>query len=309
MNVLVTGGAGFIGSHVVDKLIENGYGVIVVDNLSSGKVENLNRNALFYEQSIEDEEMMERIFSLHRPEYVFHLAAQASVAISVREPVRDAETNIIGSLVLLEKSIKHGVKKFIFSSTGGAIYGENVKVFPTPETETPHPISPYGIAKYSIEMYLEFFAREYGLKYTVLRYANVYGPRQDPYGEAGVVAIFTERMLRGEEVHIFGDGEYVRDYVYVDDVFSANLLAMEKGDNEVFNIGTGRGTTVNQLFKLLKEITGYDKEPVYKPPRKGDVRKSILDYTKAKEKLGWEPKVSLEEGLKLTVEYFRKTLE
>ena len=309
MNVLVTGGAGFIGSHVVDKLIENGYGVIVVDNLSSGKVENLNRNALFYEQSIEDEEMMERIFSLHRPEYVFHLAAQASVAISVREPVRDAETNIIGSLVLLEKSIKHGVKKFIFSSTGGAIYGENVKVFPTPETETPHPISPYGIAKYSIEMYLEFFAREYGLKYTVLRYANVYGPRQDPYGEAGVVAIFTERMLRGEEVHIFGDGEYVRDYVYVDDVFSANLLAMEKGDNEVFNIGTGRGTTVNQLFKLLKEITGYDKEPVYKPPRKGDVRKSILDYTKAKEKLGWEPKIPLEEGLKLTVEYFRKTLE
>jgi UDP-glucose 4-epimerase len=309
MNILVTGGAGFIGSHVVDKLIENGYGVIVVDNLSSGKVENLNRNALFYEQSIEDEEMMERIFSLHRPEYVFHLAAQASVAISVREPVRDAETNIIGSLVLLEKSIKYGVKKFIFSSTGGAIYGENVKVFPTPETETPHPISPYGIAKYSTEMYLEFFAREYGLKYTVLRYANVYGPRQDPYGEAGVVAIFTERMLRGEEVHIFGDGEYVRDYVYVDDVVRANLLAMEKGDNEVFNIGTGRGTTVNQLFKLLKEITGYDKEPVYKPPRKGDVRKSILDYTKAKEKLGWEPKVSLEEGLKLTVEYFRKTLE
>jgi UDP-glucose 4-epimerase len=309
MNILVTGGAGFIGSHVVDKLIENGYGVIVVDNLSSGKVENLNRNALFYEQSIEDEEMMERIFSLHRPEYVFHLAAQASVAISVREPARDAKTNIIGSLVLLEKSIKYGVKKFIFSSTGGAIYGENVKVFPTPETETPHPISPYGIAKYSIEMYLEFFAREYGLKYTVLRYANVYGPRQDPYGEAGVVAIFTERMLRGEEVHIFGDGEYVRDYVYVDDVVRANLLAMEKGDNEVFNIGTGRGTTVNQLFKLLKEITGYDKEPVYKPPRKGDVRKSILDYTKAKEKLGWEPKVSLEEGLKLTVEYFRKTLE
>ncbi|PLV56641.1 SDR family oxidoreductase [Thermotoga sp. SG1] len=309
MNVLVTGGAGFIGSHVVDRLIEKGYGVIVIDNLSSGKVQNLNRNALFYEQSIEDEEMMERIFSLHKPEYVFHLAAQASVSISVKEPTRDAKTNILGSLVLLEKSVKYGVKKFIFSSTGGAIYGENVKVFPTPETEIPHPISPYGIAKYSVEMYLDFFAREYGLKYTVLRYANVYGPRQDPHGEAGVVAIFTERMLKGEEVHIFGDGEYVRDYIYVDDVVEANLLAMEKGDNDVFNIGTGRGTTVNELFNMLKEITGYNREPVYKPPRKGDVRKSILDWTKAKEKLGWEPKVSLEEGLKFTVEYFRKAID
>ncbi|MCD6550831.1 SDR family oxidoreductase [Thermotoga sp.] len=309
MNVLVTGGAGFIGSHVVDRLIEKGYGVIVIDNLSSGKVENLNRNALFYEQSIEDEEMMERIFSLHRPEYVFHLAAQASVSVSVREPARDAKTNILGSLVLLEKSIKHGVKKFIFSSTGGAIYGENVRIFPTPETEIPHPISPYGIAKYSVEMYLDFFAKEYGLKYTVLRYANVYGPRQDPHGEAGVVAIFTERMLKGEEVHIFGDGEYVRDYVYVDDVAESNLLAMERGDNDVFNIGTGKGITVNELFRMLKEITGYDREPVYKPPRKGDVRKSILDWTKAKEKLGWEPKIPLEEGLRLTVEYFRKTLD
>ncbi|MDK2786137.1 MAG: UDP-glucose 4-epimerase [Thermotoga sp.] len=309
MNVLVTGGAGFIGSHVVDRLIEKGYGVIVIDNLSSGKVENLNRNALFYEQSIEDEEMMERIFSLHKPEYVFHLAAQASVSISVREPAKDAKTNIFGSLVLLEKSVKYDVKKFIFSSTGGAIYGENVKVFPTPETEIPHPISPYGIAKYSVEMYLDFFAREYGLKYTVLRYANVYGPRQDPHGEAGVVAIFTERMLKGEEVYIFGDGEYVRDYVYVDDVVESNLLAMERGDNDVFNIGTGRGTTVNELFHMLKEITGYNREPVYKPPRKGDVRKSILDWTKAKEKLGWEPKVPLEEGLRLTVEYFRKAVD
>ncbi|PLV59228.1 SDR family oxidoreductase [Thermotoga sp. KOL6] len=309
MNVLVTGGAGFIGSHLVDKLIEKGFGVIVVDNLSSGRVENLNKNALFYEQSVEDAEMMERIFFLHKPEYVFHLAAQASVAVSVKEPVKDAETNVIGSLTLLEKSVKYGVKKFIFSSTGGAIYGENVRTFPTPETEVPCPISPYGIAKYSVEMYLDFFAREYGLKYTSLRYANVYGPRQDPHGEAGVVAIFSERMLKGEEVYIFGDGEYVRDYVYVDDVVRANLLAMEKGDNDVFNIGTGRGTTVNQLFRMLKEITGYNKEPVYKPPRKGDVRKSILDWSKAKEKLGWEPTVALEEGLKLTVEYFRKTLD
>lgn len=309
MNVLVTGGAGFIGSHLVDALVEKGYGVIVVDNLSSGKASNLNSYALFYEQSVEDEEMMERIFSLHKPEYVFHLAAQASVAVSVREPSRDAKVNILGSLVLLEKSVKYGVKKFIFSSTGGAIYGEEVKVFPTPETEIPKPVSPYGIAKLCVEKYLEFFAREYGLKYTSLRYSNVYGPRQDPYGEAGVVAIFVERMLKDEPVLIYGDGEYVRDYVYVKDVVEANLLAMERGDNEVFNIGTGRGTTVNELFRMLKELTGYRRDPVYAPPRKGDVRKSALDCRKAKEILGWEPKVSLEEGLAMTVEYFRKAAE
>jgi len=309
MNVLVTGGAGFIGSHLVDALVEKGYGVIVVDNLSSGKVSNLNSYALFYEQSVEDEEMMERIFSLHKPEYVFHFAAQASVAVSVREPSRDAKVNILGSLVLLEKSVKYGVKKFIFSSTGGAIYGEEVKVFPTPETEIPKPVSPYGIAKLCVEKYLEFFAREYGLRYTSLRYSNVYGPRQDPYGEAGVVAIFVERMLKDEPVLIYGDGEYVRDYVYVKDVVEANLLAMERGDNEVFNIGTGRGTTVNELFRMLKELTGYRRDPVYAPPRKGDVRKSVLDCRKAKEILGWEPKVSLEEGLAMTVEYFRKAAE
>jgi len=309
MNVLVTGGAGFVGSHLVDALVEKGYGVIVVDNLSSGKVSNLNSYALFYEQSVEDEEMMERIFSLHKPEYVFHFAAQASVAVSVREPSRDAKVNILGSLVLLEKSVKYGVKKFIFSSTGGAIYGEEVKVFPTPETEIPKPVSPYGIAKLCVEKYLEFFAREYGLKYTSLRYSNVYGPRQDPYGEAGVVAIFVERMLKDEPVLIYGDGEYVRDYVYVKDVVEANLLAMERGDNEVFNIGTGRGTTVNELFRMLKELTGYRRDPVYAPPRKGDVRKSVLDCRKAKEILGWEPKVSLEEGLAMTVEYFRKAAE
>ena len=176
---------------------------------------------------------------------------------------------------------------------------------PTSETEIPNPISPYGIAKLSVERYLDFFSKEYGLEYVSLRYSNVYGPRQDPYGEAGVVAIFTNRMLKGEKVTIFGDGEYVRDYVYVDDVVRANILAMEKGKNVVLNIGTGRGTTVNELFKMLKSITGYSDEPEYAPPRKGDVRKSILDCSKAKEILGWEPEVSLEEGLRRTVEYFK----
>ncbi|AEH50231.1 SDR family oxidoreductase [Pseudothermotoga thermarum] len=303
-NVLVTGGAGFIGSHLVDVLLQQGHKVVVVDNLSAGKIDNLNRAALFYQQSIQDSEMMERVFQLHKFDYVFHLAAQASVSVSVKEPSTDAQTNILGTIVLLEKSAKYGVKKFIFSSTGGAIYGEDVPI-PTPETVEPRPISPYGIAKRSAEMYLEFFKREYNLDYVSLRYGNVYGPRQDPNGEAGVVAIFTARMLKNEDVIIFGDGEYVRDYVYVKDVVQANLLAMKDGVSGVYNIGTGIGTTVNQLFKMLARLTGYQKQPVYAPPRKGDLRKSILDPTKAKNELGWSPQTNLEEGLALTIEYFK----
>ncbi len=303
-NILVTGGAGFIGSHLVDALLQQGHKIVVVDNLSTGKVDNMNRAALFYQQSVQDSEMMERVFQLHKFDYVFHLAAQASVSVSVKEPSKDAQTNIIGTLVLLEKSVKYGVKKFIFSSTGGAIYGDGV-ITPTPEDVEPRPISPYGIAKRSVEMYLEFFKKEYNLDYVSLRYANVYGPRQDPNGEAGVVAIFTARMLKNEAVTIFGDGEYVRDYVYVKDVVQANLLALKEGISGVYNVGTGVGTTVNQLFKILSRLTGYQKEPVYGSHRKGDLRKSILDSSKAKKELGWNPQTSLEEGLALTVEYFK----
>ncbi|HOJ89153.1 MAG TPA: SDR family oxidoreductase [Pseudothermotoga sp.] len=303
-NILVTGGAGFIGSHIVDALTQEGHKVVVVDNLSTGKVENLNRNVLFYQQSIEDEEMMERIFMLHKFEYVFHLAAQASVSISVKEPAKDAKINILGSLILLEKSVKYGVKKFIFSSTGGAIYGENV---PTPTTEAtiPHPISPYGIAKRSVEMYLEFYKNEKNLNFVALRYGNVYGPRQDPNGEAGVVAIFSSRMLKKEDINIFGDGEYVRDYVYVKDVVRANLLALKEDVSGIYNIGTGIGTSVNELFKMLAQITNYEKQPIYAPPRKGDIRKSILDSSKAKSELGWSASTTIMEGLMATVEFFK----
>jgi len=303
-NTLVTGGAGFIGSHLVDTLIREGHKVVVIDNLSNGKIENLNRNALFYQQSVEDEEMMERIFMLHKFDFVFHLAAQASVSISVREPTKDAKANILGSLVLLEKSVKYKVKKFVFSSTGGAIYGDGVPT-PTNELTVPDPISPYGIAKRSVEMYLEFYRKEKNLDYVALRYGNVYGPRQDPNGEAGVVAIFSSRMLKNDEVNIFGDGEYVRDYVYVKDVVRANLLALKEGVTGIFNIGTGVGTSVNELFKLLAQITGYQKQPVYREPRKGDIRKSILDASKANVELNWFPQTTLAEGLALTVEFFR----
>ncbi|RKX34744.1 MAG: UDP-glucose 4-epimerase [Thermotogae bacterium] len=304
-SVLVTGGAGFIGSHLVDRLLEEGLHPIVVDNLSSGDMKNLNPGALFYQQSVQDSEMMERVFQLHKPEYVFHLAAQSSVAVSTKDPIMDCETNIKGMLVLLEKSIKYGVKKFIFSSTGGAMYGDEIEIIPTPENLDPHPVSPYGISKYCAEMYLQFYHRENNINYIILRYGNVYGPRQDPNGEAGVVAIFSKRMLNGEDVNIFGDGNCVRDYVYVKDVVEANIKALQCDAVGTYNIGTGHGTNVNDLFAALSRITNYQKEPIYTAPRKGDVRKSILDCSKANQELGWKPKVSLQEGLVMTVVYFK----
>lgn len=309
MKVLVTGGAGFIGSHVVDKLVQKGYEVVVVDNLSKGKRENVNEKAELVVADIRDEEKIEELFKQNNFSYVFHLAAQASVSVSVKDPVEDANVNIIGSLVIIKNAIKYNVKKIIFSSTGGAIYGDDVDIFPTPESVYPKPISPYGIAKFSVENYLRFAKKEFGLNYTVLRYANVYGPRQDPFGEAGVVAIFVSRMLKNEDVIINGDGEYIRDYVYVEDVADANLKAMDAGNGLEINIGTTEGTSVNQLFKYLKKITGYKKDPIYGPPRKGDIRKSILCYVRAVEELKWKPKVDIEKGLRLTVEWFKRNFK
>jgi UDP-glucose 4-epimerase len=307
-NILITGGAGFIGSHVVGKLIEEKKIPIVIDNLSTGSIENLDPRALFYQQDITDNEMMEKVFSLHKPRYVFHLAAQISVSQSVKDPTEDARINIMGSLNILNLCVKYGVEKIIFSSTGGAIYGDDVNEVPTSENEQPHPFSPYGIAKFSIENYLNFYSKEHNLKYVALRYANVFGPRQDPYGEAGVVAIFTNRMLKNEDTTIYGDGENIRDYVYVSDVARANYLAMEKWENDLVNIGTGHGTSVNELFNKLKEITGYSKEATYSDPRPGDLQRSILKCDRAR-KLGWKPDVKLNDGLVKTVEYFRNKLE
>lgn len=305
--VLVTGGAGFIGSHLVDELLKMEYGVVVVDNLSTGNVNNLDPGALLYSWDIREYKSLEKLFQIHKPSYVFHLAAQISVSESTKNPKEDADINIFGTLNLLELSVKYGVKKFIFSSSGGVMYGENPEEFPTPESCKEDPISPYGISKLSSEKYLRFYSIEHGLEYTALRYSNVYGPRQNPHGEAGVVAIFTKKMLEGKEVIIFGDGENVRDYVYVKDVVNANILAMKKGKNVSLNIGTGVGTTVNELFEKLHElIPEYNKEPIYGPPRPGDLKKSVLRNTFAKEILGWEPSWNLEKGLKETVEWFRK---
>ncbi|ONN27750.1 UDP-glucose 4-epimerase [Thermosipho affectus] len=309
MKVLVTGGAGFIGSHVVDKLVDNGYDVVVVDNLSKGKRENVNKNATLIVADIRDENKMREIFNEYKFDYVFHLAAQASVSVSVKNPVEDANVNIVGSLNLIKLSIDLDVKKFIFSSTGGAIYGDDVDIYPTPEAICPKPISPYGIAKFSVENYLRFAKHEFGLNYTVLRYANVYGPRQNPFGEAGVVAIFVSRMLKGENVTINGDGEYIRDYVYVEDVANANLRAVKAGNGLEINIGTSVETSVNQLFGYLKKIIKYEKDPIYGPPRKGDIRKSVLCYTKALEELRWKPTVDIEKGLRLTVEWFKRNFK
>lgn len=306
---LVTGGAGFIGSHVVDALLSNGYNVVVLDNLSTGKKENLyNKNVMFVEGDIKNKAVLENIFSVNTPHLVFHLAAQISVARSVREPALDCEDNILGTIFLLEAAVKYKCEKFIFTSSGGVMYGENPLTFPTSENEKQMPSSPYGISKMASEKYIEFFQREYKLPYTILRYANVYGPRQNPHGEAGVVAIFMEKMLKKEPITINGDGKYIRDYVFVEDIAKANILSIEKGENDFFNISTGIGTDVNELFNKLKKITDYEKTPAYGSHRPGDLRKSILDYNKAKEILGWEPKNTLEKGLLQTYDFFASRL-
>lgn len=303
MRVLLTGGAGFIGSHVSDMLINNGHEVIVIDNLSSGKEENLNSKAVLYKEDIRDS-VIKGIMERERPEAVIHHAAQVSVRDSVEDPLYDMDVNIGGTLNLLENSVKNGVKKFIFASTGGAIYGEQ-SCFPADENHPTKPLSPYGITKLTCEKYLYYYHETYGLNYVSLRYSNVYGPRQDPYGEAGVVAIFSQKMLAGDQPIINGSGEQTRDYVFVEDVARANALTLEGDVIGEFNIGTGIETTVNGLFREIKTLAESEVKSVYRKAKKGEQFRSVLDWSKAKRGLGWNPEVSLKEGLKQTLAFFR----
>jgi UDP-glucose 4-epimerase len=306
MRILVTGGAGFIGSHVVDRFIERGHDVAVLDNLSSGFRELLNPAASFHEADLTDSAAVEHCFAEFRPEVVNHHAAQIDVRRSVDDPVFDAGTNILGALGLLQACTRHGVRKFVYASTGGALYGEG-RQLPATEEHPVNPESPYGVSKHTLEHYLYLWKLLHGLDYTVLRYPNVYGPRQNPHGEAGVNAIFILLMLQGKRPRIFGTGEQVRDYLYVMDVVHANELALALGSGEMVNLGTGIGTSVNDIFRELKAIVDFTGEPVYEAPRPGEVQRIYLDATKAKQVLGWTPGMSFREGLAQTVEWSRRT--
>lgn len=305
--VLVTGGAGFIGSHVVDRLIAEGHSVVVVDNLSTGFRENLNPEATFYQEDIRNGAKMDEIFASELPEYVNHHAAQMDVRKSVEDPLFDAENNILGSLNLIGLSVKYKVKKFVYISTGGAVYGEPTYL----PVDEDHPINPecqYGISKHTVEHYLYLYELHYGLKSIILRYPNVYGPRQNPNGEAGVVAIFIGKMLRGKLPTIFGDGKQLRDYVYVDDIVEANLLAINVTRTGIYNIGSGVGTSVNEIYNKLKSLLRFNEEPQFAPPRTGEISKIYLNSTKAGMNLGWSCKTSIDEGLEFTAKWVRSRI-
>ena len=305
MPILVTGGAGFIGSHTVDALVARGSDVAVLDNLSSGKRANLNPRARFYHADLREPAALAAVIAREQPEAIFHLAAQMDVRRSVADPAFDAQVNLVGMLNLMEAARGHNLKRIVFSSTGGAIYGEQGQ-FPCDESHPCHPLSPYGVAKLASEHYLYFYHAEYGVEFTALRYANVYGPRQDPHGEAGVVAIFCNRLLAGQPCTIYGDGGQTRDYVYVGDVVRANLAALDRGISGSFNIGTGVETDVNQLYAMVAAMAGSGAAARYAPARPGEQRRSVIDAGRARRELGWEPQATLAVGLRETLEYFRR---
>ncbi len=302
MKILITGGAGFIGSWVADAFLEEGHEVLIVDNLSSGIEENIPKEAHFVRADIRERELLEKLFSDFKPDMVDHHAAQIDVRRSVENPAFDAQVNIIGTLNLLELCIKHRVKRFIFASTGGAIYGEPQDL-PADENTSPMPISPYGTSKYSVEKYLEYYKAVYGFDYVALRYANVYGPRQNPHGEAGVVAIFCDKILSRKPCLIFGDGNQTRDYVFVEDVARANIMSI-KAPVGSYNIGTEIETSVNDLVTSLRKASGNEFKVEYAPPRLGEVLRISLDISLAKSIFRWSPGVSLNDGIRQTWKWF-----
>lgn len=306
MKILVTGAAGFIASHVVDAYLKEGHQVVGVDDLSRGRKSNINPGLKFYACDIRDRGAVERIFEAEKPDIINHHAAQMDVRRGVREPIFDAQVNILGGINLLTAAVQTRVRRFIYIGTAGAGYGEPDRM-PVPEDFPINPITPYGISKHTVEHYLFTFRFLYGLEYVVLRYGNVYGPRQSSQGEAGVFAIFSEQMLAGQQPVIYGDGSKVRDYVYISDVVAANVAALHKGTNEIFNISSGVETTDKEVFDIVRDLLQKTVQPNYTSRRPGEIERICLDITKAARLLGWKPRVSLQEGARQTVSYFRST--
>ena len=304
MKVLVTGGAGFIGSHLVDRLVQEGHDVVVVDNLSTGNRRSLNRTARFCKLDIQSWRL-ERVFRNERPNIIMHLAAQMDVRKSVEDPVFDAQVNVLGMLNVLQQAVRHGVRKVVFSSSGGAIYGEQ-EVYPATESHITQPLSPYGISKLCGEQYLSYYQRVSGLQMVNLRYANVYGPRQDPDGETGVIAIFIQKLLNNEQAIIHGNGRQTRDFVYVEDVVEANLAVMGPETQGTYNVGTGKETSINDLLRILITHTNSTCKEVHGPAKKGEQARSVIDSSKIRQELSCEARTELSDGLKRTVDYFRE---
>lgn len=303
MKILVTGGAGFIGSNLASVLCERGDDVVIIDNLSTGKLENIPQKAKFQKLDI-SEAVIDKLFETEKFDIVFHMAAQMDVRKSVEDPANDAEINILGGINLLRSSVKYGVKKFVFSSTGGAIYGEQ-DYFPADEDHPLRPVSPYGISKLSFEKYLYYYKLQFGLEYVALRYANVYGPRQNSHGEAGVVAIFCEKLLKGDKAVVNGDGLQTRDFTFVGDVVEANLLAVEHSESGEYNVGTGIETDINTIYDMIKSSTGSSQERINREAMPGEQRRSVISYDLIKKSMGWSPTVSIDDGIEKTVEFFR----
>jgi UDP-glucose 4-epimerase len=303
--VLVTGGAGFIGSNTVDALISQGYDVYVVDDLSTGKKKNLNSGVSFHRLDIRSKSL-EKAFKSEKPDYVIHLAAQINVRESIVDPVADAQKNVLGSINLLDMCSKYGVGKIVYSSSGGAVYGEPIKN-PVSESHQIAPLSPYGASKYCVEKYIELYSKSHGIDYNILRYGNVYGPRQDPLGEAGVVAIFTRQMMEGQRPCVFGDGRQSRDFCFVGDVAKANLVALKRrGKSKIYNVGSGEKTSVNEIIKHLKAHNSAGSEPFHGQAIAGEVRHIFLDISLISRELRWKPKISLADGICETVGWYKK---